>query len=116
MILGAGHPFARRQGIAGTHFVGCDFFQQVVAAPQRAYMRSVEFVHRADQEITAQRLHVERDMRGQVHGIDENQCAGIMRFFHDCFYRIDGSHSVRSATNRHQLGAFVEQAIQFIHA
>ena len=75
-------------------------------------MRAVELVGGAGQEITIGQLHVDEAMRGVVNRVHENERADGVRQFRRLGHVGDRADGVRSCTDRDQLGAPIDGALQ----
>ena len=79
-------------------------------------MRAEELVGRADQEVAAERLHIDWAMRRIVHGIDPQPCAGVMRYLRDTCNRVHRADRVRGVADRHHPRPGVQFGDQIIEA
>src|SRR5262245_33448231 len=79
MALRSGLEFVR-QIIAGRpHLVAEGFLEQLLTAPQDTLMRSKELVSRRHQEVATEILDIDAAMGGELHRIDIEEGARIMR-------------------------------------
>ena len=83
---------------------GCEPLQDLRSPGEGAAVRPEELVRRADDEVRARRRHVDRDVRGEVHGVDEEQGARGMHHLGDGGQVGHGADQVGGAGHRHQPG------------
>ncbi len=105
MALGSRFEAAGNAGGGGADLVGSEALQDLPPAPEDALVRAEELVGRADQEVAAERLHVDRDMRGQLHGVDVGEGSGGARPGTDGFDVVDGAGQVAGAARADKTGA-----------
>ena len=68
--------------------------EQVVAAPQHADAAgSVQLVPGEGDEVGAEVLHVQRQVRGGLRGVDDGQRADRLGPRHDALHRVDGARA-----------------------
>jgi hypothetical protein len=81
---------------------------------REAEVRAVELVRRADEDVGARRLHVDRAVRPVVHRIDPRKRAGVVRERRDLRDRRDGPHRVRRPRERYDARAIGEERPEMI--
>ncbi len=108
MILRAGHPAAWQVVGDGTNLVRGQLRQQFAPAPEHAHVWAEELVRRARQEIAAERLHVDRPMRGIMDRVGEYPRAGALGLARDRGDVVDRADAVRCEADRDQLRALRE--------
>ena len=91
-----------------TRLVRAPRLEQVVPAVRETDVRAAELVRRADEDVAAERLHVDRHVRGVLHGVDPAERADRVRELRHARDVDDRPDRVRRADARDDAHALVE--------
>ncbi len=95
--------------VGGAHLVGAPAGGDVAAQVGEPEMRSVELVRRADEDVDADRGHVDRAVRAVVDRVDPGERSRLVRERCDLGHRRDGADRVRGPGERDHPRALGQQ-------
>src|SRR5262245_8055145 len=110
----ARHPAIRDRLRSGANLVGRQLFEQAAPTPEYADVWAEKLVRRADQEIAPPGRDVDERVRRMMHGIEEDQRAGLVSESGNLRNGVARADRVGSAANRHELGLRGELALQVV--
>ena len=106
--------FPQEAIVRRAHLVCRQLVEHRLAAVQRTEVRPEPLVRRADQEVRAQRLHIDGAVRRIRDRVDIAQRADGVRPRHHLAYRVDGAHGVGGVAHRDQPGARSDGGIKAV--
>ena len=98
--------------LATPQLVGRQGIERLAAPVQHAHVRPEELVGRAGEEVGADRLDVDRQVRRGVDGVHERQAARLVGPVDELGDRVDGPDRVGRPAERDQLRALVEDGVE----
>jgi len=114
VVLRAGLELVRRRAGRGTDAARGQRIEQSAIGPQHTDVRPEELVRGADQVIDAQRAHVDRTMRRQVHRIDPHARAGGVSSLGDAPHVVHRAERVRGIPHGDEPSTLAEQPLESI--
>ena len=100
--------------VGGSDLVRTPALCELAAHERESEMRAEELVRRAEQDVCADVLDVDRPMRRVVHGVGPGERARLVRESHDALDVDERAHGVRRERKRDDARAFGQLALEVL--